>query len=64
MMKEINYSPEEGILPDAGDINFDIVQEIINMDNDEEDDDNDIYNIDKNKFNNNEDNTRNYNNDT
>ena len=64
MMKEINYSPEEGILPDAGDINFDIVQEIINMDNDEEDDDNDIYNIDKNKFYNNEDNTRNYNNDT
>ena len=33
MMKEINYLPEEGILPDAGDINFDIVQQVINMDN-------------------------------
>ena len=33
MMKEINYSPEEGILPDAGDINYDVVQEVINMDN-------------------------------
>ena len=36
MMKEINYRPEEGILPDAGDINFDIVQKIINMDNSDE----------------------------
>ena len=36
MMKEINYSPEEGILPDAGDINFDIVQKIIEMDTDNE----------------------------
>ena len=36
MMKEINYSPEEGILPDAGDINFDIVQKIIDMDIEEE----------------------------
>ena len=41
MMKEINYSPEEGILPDAGDINFDIVQKVIEMDNSDEDD-NDI----------------------
>ena len=50
MMKEINYSPEEGILPDAGDINFDIVQEVINMDNSEEDEDNSIEsnNEDKN----------------
>ena len=38
MMKEINYSPEEGILPDAGDINFDIVQKVIEMDNSDEDD--------------------------
>ena len=37
MMKEINYSPEEGILPDAGDINYDVVQEVINMDNSDED---------------------------
>ena len=36
MMKEINYSPEEGILPDAGDINYDVVQEVINMDNSDE----------------------------
>ena len=64
MMKEINYSPEEGILPDAGDINFDIVQEIINMDNNEEDNENNIYNIDENKINNNIDNNRNYHNNT
>ena len=31
MMKEINYSPSEGILPDAGDINFEIVQTVRNM---------------------------------
>lgn len=34
MIKEIDYSPSEGILPDAGDINYKIVQEVINMDND------------------------------
>jgi len=39
MMKEINYSPEEGILPDAGDINYDIVQKIIEMDTDDENED-------------------------
>ena len=48
MMKEINYSPEEGILPDAGDINFDIVQKVIDMDNSEEESDGDI---DENKKN-------------
>ena len=32
MMKEIDYSPSEGILPDAGDINYDVVQKILNMD--------------------------------
>ena len=44
MMKEINYRPEEGILPDAGDINFDIVQEIINMDNSDEEQEEDKNN--------------------
>ena len=34
MMKEINFSPSEGILPDAGDINYEIVQKVINMDED------------------------------
>ena len=34
MMKEINYSPSEGILPDAGDINFEIVQTVRNMSKD------------------------------
>ena len=34
MMKEIDYSPSEGILPDAGDINYDVIQKIINMDSD------------------------------
>ena len=38
MMKEINYSPSEGILPDAGDIKYEIVQKIINMDDDNIDD--------------------------
>ena len=47
MMKEINYSPEEGILPDAGDINFDIVQKIIEMDTDDENENED----DMNKYN-------------
>ena len=41
MMKEINYLPEEGILPDAGDINFDIVQQVIKMDTDNENDNSD-----------------------
>ena len=50
MMKEINYSPQEGILPDAGDINFDIVQKVINMDNSDEDSDE----MDNNYINNNE----------
>ena len=50
MMKEINYSPQEGILPDAGDINFDIVQKVINMDNSDEDSDE----VDNNYINNNE----------
>ena len=50
MMKEINYSPQEGILPDAGDINFDIVQKVINMDNRDEDSDE----VDNNYINNNE----------
>ena len=50
MMKEINYSPQEGILPDAGDINFDIVQKVINMDNSNEDSDE----VDNNYINNNE----------
>ena len=40
MMKEIIYLPEEGILPDAGDINFDIVQQVINMDNTDDENDN------------------------
>ena len=44
MMKEINYSPEEGILPDAGDINIDVVKQVINMDNDEEDENDNIKN--------------------
>ncbi len=49
MMKEINYSPEEGILPDAGDINFDIVQKVIEMDNSEDDNDSERNNdYDKN----------------
>ena len=40
MMKEIDYSPSEGILPDAGDINHEIVQKIMNMDvGDDNDDD-------------------------
>ena len=64
MMKEINYSPEEGILPDAGDINFDIVQEIINMDNGEEEDDDFIYNLNEKEFINNKNNNRNFNNNT
>ena len=50
MMKEINYSPQEGILPDAGDINFDIVQKVINMDNSDEDSDE----VNNNYINNNE----------
>ena len=50
MMKEINYSPQEGILPDAGDINFDIVQKVINMDNSDKDSDE----VDNNYINNNE----------
>jgi len=48
MMKEINYSPQEGILPDAGDINFDIVQKVINMDNSDEDSD-EVDNINNNE---------------
>ena len=32
MMKEIDYSPSEGILPDAGDINPEIVRKVMNMD--------------------------------
>ena len=44
MVKKINYSPEEGILPDAGDINIDVVKQFINMDNDEEDENNNIKN--------------------
>ena len=50
MMKEINYSPQEGILPDAGDINFDIVQKVISMDNSDEEEDE----LDNNSVNNNE----------
>lgn len=50
MMKEINYSPQEGILPDAGDINFDIVQKVISMDNSDEDEED----VDNNSDNNNE----------
>jgi len=50
MMKEINYSPQEGILPDAGDINFDIVQKVISMDNSNEEEDE----VDNNSVNNNE----------
>ena len=46
MMKEINYLPDEGILPDAGDINFDIVQQVIDMDNTDEEKDSD-NNIDE-----------------
>ena len=59
MMKEINYSPEEGILPDAGDINFDIVQKIIEMDTDDENENvddmnkyNELYEKNKNNKNN------------
>ena len=48
MMKEINYSPEEGILPDAGDINIDVVKQVINMDNDEEDENDNIKNNENN----------------
>ena len=51
MMKEINYSPEEGILPDAGDINYDVVQEVINMDNSDEDEKENNNYIDNNNFN-------------
>ena len=36
MMKEVDYNMSEGILPDAGDINYDIVQKIMNMEDDEE----------------------------
>ena len=50
MMKEINYSPQEGILPDAGDINFDIVQKVISMDNSDEEEDE----VDNKSVNNNE----------
>ena len=51
MMKEINYGPEEGILPDAGDINYEIVQEVINMDNSNEDENENInYNNNDNNF--------------
>jgi hypothetical protein len=50
MLKEINYSPQEGILPDAGDINFDIVQKVISMDNSDEEEDE----VDNNSVNNNE----------
>ena len=39
MMKEIYFSPSEGILPDAGDINYEIVQKVINMDDDNNDED-------------------------
>ena len=51
MMKEINYSPEEGILPDAGDINYDVVQEVINMDNSDEDKKENNNYINNNNFN-------------
>ena len=52
MMKEINYGPEEGILPDAGDINYEIVQEVINMDNSDEDEkENNNYINNNNNFN-------------
>ena len=51
MMKEINYSPEEGILPDAGDINYDVVQEVINMDNSDEDEKENNNYINNNNFN-------------
>ena len=54
MMKEINYNPEEGILPDAGDINYNIVQEIINMDNESNENTTDNYDNDKEKNNNSE----------
>ena len=40
MMKEIDYSPSEGILPDAGDINYDIVQKIMNMKDESDSDSN------------------------
>ena len=50
MMKEINYSPEEGILPDAGDINYDVVQEVINMDNSDEDEKENNNYINNNNF--------------
>ena len=36
MMKEVDYNMSEGILPDAGDINYDIVQKIMNMEDDED----------------------------
>ena len=54
MMKEINYNPEEGILPDAGDINYNIVQEISNMDNESNENTTDNYDNDKEKNNNSE----------
>ena len=38
MMKEIDYSPSEGILPDAGDINYEIVQKVMNMDDSDKND--------------------------
>ena len=51
MMKEINYGPEEGILPDAGDINYEIAQEVLNMDNSDEDENENInYNNNDNNF--------------
>ena len=34
MMKEIDHSPSEGILPDAGDINYEVVKKVMNMDDD------------------------------
>ena len=40
MMKEIDYSPSEGILPDAGDINYDIVQKVMNMKDESDSDSN------------------------
>jgi hypothetical protein len=65
MMKEINYSPEEGILPDAGDINYDVVQEVINMDNSDEDEkENNNYINNNNNNNFNENKLDNKNNDT
>ncbi len=64
MMKEINYSPEEGILPDAGDINYDVVQEVINMDNSDEDEKENNNYINNNNNNFNENKLDNKNNDT